>query len=659
MFDFAYSRRRMIERQIAARGITDERVIAAMGRVPRESFVRRDLQEFAYDDTPLPIAEGQTISQPYIVALMIEAADVKPRDKVLEIGTGSGYAAAVLAEMGAQVLSIERQNVLAEGARTALGETGYDNVLVRTGDGTLGWPEAAPFDAILAAAGGPSVPQSWKDQLKVGGRLVMPVGETAREQTLLKITRRSATEFDEESLGGVRFVPLIGEQGWQKDERTPALAATRQSLPEQIRAAAEPLPDFEDNSFGALFDRFGDKRVVMLGEASHGTTEFYRARAAITKRLIERHGFTIVAVEADWPDAASIDRYVRHRPPRAGAEPPFRRFPTWMWRNTDVEAFTEWLRQHNEKQPMEARAGFYGLDMYNLSASISAVLHYLAEVDPDAAEAARERYACLTPWQKDPAAYGRAVLTKRIAECEDDVVAQLRDLLAKRLDYAQGDGDQFLDAQQNARLIASAERYYRIMYYGGAESWNLRDTHMFETLTALLEAKGPEAKAVVWAHNSHIGNAAFTEMGIVRDELNIGQLVREKFGNEAALIGMGTHAGTVACATDWDDPMAVKDVRPSHPQSYERLCHDAALPRFLLDLGEKLPAGLRDALVPPRLERFIGVIYRPESELQSHYADASLPRQFDAYLWFDETTAVTPLPTRQREGAEETYPFGL
>jgi protein-L-isoaspartate(D-aspartate) O-methyltransferase len=659
MFDFAYSRRQMIERQIAARGIRDERVIAAMGRVPREAFVRPDLQEFAYDDTPLPIAEGQTISQPYIVALMIEAADIKPGDKVLEIGTGSGYAAAVLAEMGAQVLSIERQNVLAEGARTALGETGYDNVLVRTGDGTLGWPEAAPFDAILAAAGGPSVPQSWKDQLKVGGRLVMPVGDTAREQTLLRITRRSESEFSQEALEGVRFVPLIGDQGWQTDERTPAPAATRQSLPERIRSAAEPLPDFEDEAFGSLFDRFADKRVVMLGEASHGTSEFYRARAAITRRLIEKHGFTIVAVEADWPDAASVDRYVRHRPARAGAEPPFRRFPTWMWRNTDVEAFTEWMRRHNEPLPADARAGFYGLDMYNLSGSISAVLHYLEQVDPEAAKAARERSACLTPWQKDPAAYGRAVLTQRLQDCEDDVVAQLRDLLSKRLDYAQGDGDQFLDAQQNARLIASAERYYRIMYYGGAESWNLRDTHMFETLSALLEAKGPEAKAVVWAHNSHIGNAAFTEMGVIRDELNIGQLVRERFGSAAALIGMGTHTGTVACATDWDDPMEIKRVRPSHQQSYERLCHDAGLPRFLLDMGEKLPAALPEELDTPLLERFFGDLYRPESEMQSHYADASLPRQFDAYLWFDETSAVTPLPTKVREGAEETYPFGL
>ncbi|TIT46323.1 MAG: erythromycin esterase family protein, partial [Mesorhizobium sp.] len=283
----------------------------------------------------------------------------------------------------------------------------------------------------------------------------------------------------------------------------------------------------------------------LLGEASHGTSEFYRARAAITRRLIEKHGFTIVAVEADWPDAAAIDRYVRHRSSRADADPPFQRFPTWMWRNTDVAAFVDWMRQHNERIRISSRlAGFYGLDIYNMSGSIAAVLQYLDRVDPQAAKIARERYGCLTPWQNEPSTYGRVALTSGYEKCEQAVLQQCRELLAKQLHYAQQDGVDFLDATQNARLIASAERYYRIMYYGGAQSWNLRDTHMFETLEHLLEARGPNSKAVVWAHNSHIGDARYTEMGIVRDEVNIGQLCRQRFGDEAALIGLGTHSGT-------------------------------------------------------------------------------------------------------------------
>ncbi len=426
-----------------------------------------------------------------------------------------------------------------------------------------------------------------------------------------------------------------------------------------IAEVAEPLPDFDDPAFGRLFDRFADRRIVLLGEASHGTSEFYRARAAITQHLVERYGFTIVAVETDWPDAAAVDRYVRHRPAIAGAEPPFQRFPTWMWRNTDVAVLIDWMRSHNESVPEpNEQAGFHGLDIYNMSGSIAAVLDYLDKVDPEAAKMARERYGCLTPWQKEPSTYGHAVLTAGYRKCEHAVIDQCQELLRHRLEYAARDGEGFLDAAQNARLIASAERYYRIMYYGGAESWNLRDTHMFETLGHLLEAPGPQSKAVVWAHNSHIGDARYTEMGTVREELNIGQLCREKFGKEAALIGFGTHTGTVAAATDWDGDMEVKRVRPSHRDSYERLCHDAGLPRFLLDLGRD--EALRRRLLEPRLERFIGVIYRPETELRSHYAEASLPRQFDAYVWFDQTTAVTPLgPEHRKTGVPETYPFGL
>lgn len=435
--------------------------------------------------------------------------------------------------------------------------------------------------------------------------------------------------------------------------------ATDAGLAALIADAAEPLPALDDPAFGRMFDRFADARIVLLGEASHGTSEFYRARDTITRRLIDAHGFTIVAVEADWPDAASIDRHVRHKPARADAEPAFRRFPIWMWRNTDVEAFVDWLRAHNQDRAPEDRAGFYGLDLYNLGGSIRAVIDYLDEVDPAAAALARERYGCLTPWQSDPAIYGRLALTEGYARCEEQVTKMLRDLFAKSRDYAAWDGDDFLDAAQNARLIANAEAYYRVIYEGAAASWNLRDKHMFETLELLLAAKGDDAKAVVWAHNSHIGDARFTDMGRSRDELNIGQLVRERHGAEARLIGLGTHSGTVAAATDWDGPMEVKCVNPSRPDSYERLAHDAGIPRFLLDLREGEHRALREALMTPRLERFIGVIYRPETERWSHYSEAILPRQFDAFVWFDETEAVTPLATRQHEGAEETYPFGL
>ncbi len=650
--DNTQARNRMVEAQIARRGVRDSSVLKAMREVPREAFISPGFEEFAYEDSALPIAEGQTISQPYIVAAMVAAAELEESDKVLEVGAGSGYAAAVISRVAAKVFAIERHAPLTEAARERMRELGYDNVELKTGDGSGGWPEQAPFDAILVSAGGPRIPDALKNQLTMGGRLVIPVGPMD-EQRLVRLTRTGETTFEQDDLGAVRFVKLIGTGGWQEPVSTPVLEDRAITLAQRIARAAEPLPGFDDPNFGKLLDRFGQKRVVLLGEASHGTSEFYRARAAITRRLITEHGFTIVAVEADWPDAAAIDRRVRGLKPRADAPQPFQRFPTWMWKNRDVEAFVHWLTRHNQKA--SEQCGFYGLDIYNMRGAIAAVLAYLDKVDPKAATVARQRYACLTPWQHEPSAYGRAVLTAGYRECEDEVIRQCREMLEKQISYA-GDDD-FLDASQNARLVASAERYYRVMYYGGAASWNLRDSHMFQTLSRLLDWRGAGAKAVVWAHNSHIGDARQTEMGQVREELNIGQLCREHFAGDCALIGMGTHSGTVAAATDWDGEMEIKRIKPSRGDSIERLCHDSEMPRFLLDFARD--PQLAERLAEPRLERFIGVIYRPETELQSHYADSSLSRQFDAYLWFDETRAVEEIGAEKHLGVPDTYPFGV
>src|SRR3954469_6128681 len=537
----ASERDHMVETQLAGRGVSQPRVLEAMRQVPRELFVSPEVAEFAYHDTPLPIAEGQTISQPYIVALMIEAAGVKPGDHVLDVGTGSGYAAAALSLIAAEVYTIERHQALRDEAAGRLRRLGYRNVRVRHGDGTLGWPEKAPFDAIIVTAGGPEIPDTLSRQLRTDGRLVIPVGREERFQRLIVRRRIGEDSFEDEDLGSVAFVPLIGAHGWkQKDERaaerrrSPALPADTVGL---IRAAAEALPDLDDPRFGRMFDRIADQRVVLLGEASHGTSEFYRARARITERLIREHGFTIVAVEADWPDAAHVDRYIGHRPQIGLDEPAFSRFPTWMWRNEEVEGFVEWLRRHNGTIPdAHDRVGFYGLDLYNLRSSIAAVLDYLDRVDPDTARLARERYGCLSPWQSDPTSYGEAALSAGSKACEKAVVEMLHELLKNRLSYLKQDVEEWLDVQQNARLIAAAEEYYRTLYYGSTNSWNLRDRHMFETLQAVMAARGPQAKAVVWAHNSHLGNAAATEVGHY-GELNVGQLCREAYGVDVALVG--------------------------------------------------------------------------------------------------------------------------
>jgi protein-L-isoaspartate(D-aspartate) O-methyltransferase len=664
---FALLRKKMVERSIAARGVRDELVLEAMRRVPRELFLPKSLREFAYEDSPLPIAGEQTISQPYIVAFMAEALMLKGGEKVLEIGAGSGYAAAVLSEIAAHVYTVERLGQLADRAAATLADLGYDNVHVLHGDGTRGWPEHAPYDAIVVAAGGPQVPESLKEQLKIGGRLVIPVGADQRSQELVRVTRISTSEYRSEDIADVRFVPLIGEEGWATAKEGKARARVRpprpaspdeETLVRNLADAAESFPSIETADLNPLIERIGSARIVLLGEATHGTSEFYRMRERITRDLIVKKGFRFVAIEADWPDAARVDHYVRHFQFPPSEWTAFARFPTWMWRNTEVRDFVSWLRKHNGTVESGKRVAFHGLDLYSLYDSIRSVLNYLDDVNPDSAKVARERYGCLTPWQRDPATYGHAALTGSYPTCESDVVRTLSDLLAKRRAYAEHDGERFLDAEQNARLVANAERYYRIMYYGSRASWNLRDSHMFDTPKNLLAFHGTDSKAVVWAHNSHVGNAGATEMA-ARGEYNIGQLCRKEFGEQAYLIGFGTHSGTVAAASDWGGPMEIKNVRPALPNSYEQLCHATGLARFMLGLRGRGDLCSPIGLGKPRLERAIGVIYRPETELASHYFQASLPEQFDEYVWFDDTHAVTPLDTAEISGLPDTYPFGV
>jgi protein-L-isoaspartate(D-aspartate) O-methyltransferase len=660
MNKFKSLRKQMIEYQLIARGLRDQEVLNAIGTVQREEFIPADLVEFAYSDSPLPIAANQTISQPYIVALMTAALELKPDERVLEVGTGSGYAAAVLSEIAKDVYTIERHNILVNTAKKRFDDLGYKNINVLYGDGTLGWPEHAPFDAIVVTAGGPDVPRALRQQLAIGGRLVIPVGDFLHTQQLLRIRRVSEDEYKEEDLGSVRFVPLIGAAGWEDEKAIrPAGKETEASLSELIYKSSEHFASIDHVNLDNLLDRIGDSRLVLLGEASHGTAEFYEMRARITRELIEKKGFTIVAVEADWPDATHVNNYIHGRATDPLLEnKPFSRFPTWMWANHSVHEFARWLKAHNSVRSPDKQVGFYGLDLYSLYSSMEVVLNYLEKVDPESAEIARKRYGCLMPWVNDPAMYGQVIITSQYRECEKDVLVTLQDLLKKRLEYSLADGKQFFNAVQNARLVTNAERYYRTMYYAENNSWNQRDQHMFETLQDVLKFRGQNSKAVIWEHNSHVGDARATQMS-ARGELNIGQLARQEYGDKAYLIGFGTDHGTVSAASEWGGPMEVKQVQSSHIDSYEHICHEVHTDNFLLPLRKPIQEITRKKLLAERLERAIGVIYRPETELQSHYFYASLPHQFDEYIWFDETRAVEPLTRETTKGMADTYPFGL
>jgi erythromycin esterase-like protein/predicted phosphoribosyltransferase len=442
---------------------------------------------------------------------------------------------------------------------------------------------------------------------------------------------------------------------------------------EVVRAAAEPLLGGR-NDYDRLLDRIGDARFVLIGEASHGTMEFYRQRARITRRLIEERGFSAVAVEADWPDAYRVNRYVRGAsgdPDALAALADFQRFPRWMWRNVEVLDFVEWLHAHNAAVPDSGdRVGFYGLDLYSLHTSMQAVINYLAKVDPEGAARARARYACFDHFGDDPQVYGYATTLGGIDPCENEAVGQLVEMQSRAAALARRDGrvaeDDFFFAEQNARLAKNAERYYRAMYYGRISSWNLRDRHMAETLEALvphLSRRGQPAKIVVWAHNSHLGDARATAM-VAEGELNLGQLVRERHGRDAFLVGFSTYAGTVTAASNWDEPAQQRRVRPGLPGSYESLFHELSeggAANFMLKLRDGGAAA--DRLREARLQRAIGVIYRPETERFSHYFLALLADQFDALLHFDETEAVTPLDRdpgwETPEELPETFPFGV
>lgn len=454
-----------------------------------------------------------------------------------------------------------------------------------------------------------------------------------------------------------------------QDPDPPPASAAQNALLEGLRRHLQPLTG-GPNDYDALLQLTGSARFALLGEASHGTREFYHERAAITRRLIEEKGFTAIAVEADWPDAWRVNRYVRGLSRDADAAEAlsgFKRFPAWMWRNTEVRDFVEWLREYNTGRGLEQQVGFYGIDLYSLFTSMHEVLNYLDRTDPDSAQRARYRYACFDHAAEDSQAYGYAASFGLAPSCENAVVQQLREMTRRAGEIPSTPGmerDEAFYAQQNARLVRNAEEYYRTMFQARVSSWNLRDSHMVETLQALdrhLSADGTPPRIAVWAHNSHLGDAAATEMSD-RGEWNVGQLMRDRYANDAVRVGFSTHHGWVTAASDWDEPPQHKRVRNGLPGSWEDVFHQTGTRRFLLALRDNV--ALRPLVAAQRLQRAIGVIYRPETERQSHYFFTRLADQFDALIHIDETSALEPLdkgamwvsPTGE---APETFPSGM
>lgn len=435
------------------------------------------------------------------------------------------------------------------------------------------------------------------------------------------------------------FLPLI------------TTAQPPQSLPELIYESSEPFYNIKSANLDGLLNRIGDSQLVLLGEATHGTAEFYDMRARITRELIEKKGFTIIAVEADWPDASNINHYINGTDYEGYNKPhmskkPFSDFPSWMWRNHSVVRFTKWLKGYNHRSRTAKNVvSFYGLDFYNILSSMEAVLNYLYEIDPYMADSTFRRYACLMPWTYDPSLYNHLVQSGKHQGCENETHAVLQALRNKQALYKRIDAERYFNAEQNARLVKNGEGFYRTVNGADDDSRNRRHKNLFESLLQIQNHHGQESKVVIWAHNSHIGDARATELS-AHGESNLGQRVREKYGDKAYLIGFGTDHGTVAAAPQWGEPAKIMQVNPSHKDSYERLFHEVKADNFLLPLRHAKKKLTRKRLQAERLERAIGTTYDPEDELKKHYFYASLPHQFDEYIWFDATRAVKPLSKR-------------
>jgi erythromycin esterase-like protein/predicted phosphoribosyltransferase len=424
----------------------------------------------------------------------------------------------------------------------------------------------------------------------------------------------------------------------------------------------------------ALDEIIGDARIVLIGESSHGTHEFYEARAEITKWLIAEKGFCAVAAEADWPDAYRVNRYVRGLGGDGSATEAlsgFERFPAWMWRNVVVRDFVDWLHAHNgrRREHGERQMGFYGLDLYSLHRSMQEVIAYLENVDPVAAARARDRYACFDHTSADDGqAYGFAAAFGAGLSCEREAIEQLVEIHRNAMEYARRDGlvaeDELFYAQQNAQTVRNAEVYYRAMFGGRVTSWNLRDQHMAQTLHSLLDHldrhRGKEpARIVVWAHNSHVGDARATEVGS-DGQLTLGQLARERYGDDSRLIGFTTYTGTVTAASEWGGIAERKVVRPALNGSVEELFHESGSAAFLV--SSMISREAAEPLDVVRLGRAIGVIYLPATERQSHYYHVRPSEQFDAIIHIDKTRALEPLEVTSlwvTGETPETYPTGL
>jgi erythromycin esterase len=426
-----------------------------------------------------------------------------------------------------------------------------------------------------------------------------------------------------------------------------------------VKQWAYPLKD--KSGLQPLIDRIGDARIVMLGEASHGTHEYYTWRTHITQRLIDEKGFNFIAVEGDWPDCYRLNRFIKGYDTDAKTAfkvlHEFKRWPTWMWANWEILALATQLKKHNDGLPANKKVGFYGLDVYSLWESMESILQYLKKTDPEALEVAEDAFLCFEPYRRDEGqSYARASMF--VPElCEHEVVHLLKEIQQRSSTY-NTDHENVFSAEQNALIAVNAEKYYRAMIKGGPHSWNLRDRHMAETLERLLKYHGEKSKVIVWEHNTHIGDARATDM-VDEGMYNIGELARMQHHDKGVvLVGFGSYKGAVMAGRSWGATMQAMQMPEAKKGSWEYLLHRAGNENKLLLMDD---FSGNDVFMENHIgHRAVGVVYNPQYEQYGNYVPSILPLRYDAFIYLDETSALHPLHI-EPDGHQlpETYPFGV
>ncbi len=421
----------------------------------------------------------------------------------------------------------------------------------------------------------------------------------------------------------------------------PALQDPDKNLVSFFSSKAVPFASADE--LNILTGKAGERQLVLLGEASHGTHEYYHWRAEISKQLIAVHGFNFIAVEGDWASVYRLNQYVKGLDEAASSArevlQSFSRWPEWMWANTDILDLAEWLKEYNEKLPRGEKLGFYGMDVYGQWEAMENLIGYTQKHLPGEHEEIELKLNCFSRFGKDEWQYARMV-TDGHKSCEEDLQSVIEILHEHEKKLTQAGDKAFFRAVQNALVMQNAESFYRLALQNRHESWNSRVDHMWLTIERLLDFSGENAKGIVWAHNTHVGDSRATNMSLA-GQYNIGALSRTHLGEENVfIVGFGTQKGKVNGGRSWGATMQIMNVPRAKKGSLDYYLGQVPHHQFFVVFGHEDKE--HPLLSEPLGHRAIGVVYNPRNE-EGNYVPTLPARRYNALIFFQETVPLTPV----------------